>query len=175
MIKNISSILVKSFVLTIAAVLIALVTNAVRGDAIPFIATVPYEIFSACMDAEATAETVSQGELASGSAHLLFVDARPKEQFETEHAEKALNIPYSALFGASEADVNRVRKVAVDNQASAIIVYGAYEDPENQGVTVDFGKPLADQLTESGLQNVRYVEGGLAEMKKHGAATVKGR
>lgn len=175
MMKDISFTLLKSLAITVAAVLIAVGINAVRKDGIPLVAEVPYEIFSTCMDAEAAAETVSAQELSGRNEQHLIVDARPARQFEIEHAKNAVNIPFSALFGASEEDVERVRKTAADRLVSAIIVYGAYEDPDNPGVTVDFGKPLADQLTESGLQNVRYVNGGLAEMKKQGTPTVKGR
>ena len=175
MLKKSVMILLQSIALTAAAVVLAVGTNAVRSDGIPLVAEIPYEIFAACKDADVQSLAADTGELSARDASVLLVDARPAHQFQSEHAEGAVNIPYSALFGASDADVAAIRNTAKERKASAVIVYGAYEDPDQPGVTVDFAKPLADQLTEAGIPNVRHIEGGLAALKKQGTPTVKGK
>jgi rhodanese-related sulfurtransferase len=174
MLKKSLITLAQSIVITAVAVTVALMTNAVRSKGIPLIADVPYDIFSTCKDSKSTVpQHVST--VSAWSQNALAVDAGPKPQFDAEHVKDAINVPYSALFGASAEDIEAVRRAVTLKNASNVIVYGTFLDPENPLQKVDFAKPLADQLTESGLENVFHIEGGLDAMKKQGAPTVKGR
>jgi hypothetical protein len=174
MLKKSLVTLAQSIAITAFAAAAALLTNAVRNKGIPLVAHVPYDIFSTCKDAESTSSAQSPT-VSAWSSNALAVDASPKPQFEKEHVKDAVNAPYSVLFGASAEDIEAVRRAMKAEGASNIVVYGTFFAPADPSATVDLAKPLADQLTESGLKNVRHVEGGLDAMKKQGAPTVKGR
>lgn len=173
--KTATVTLAKSVILTAAAVVLATATNAARTDGIPLVTDIPYEIFSACKDAEAVSEAVSANDVDLKGEKTLTVDAGPKTQYDKEHVKGALNVPYSALFGASPADIEKVKQAAEAQNASIIAVYGSFKDPENPTAEVDFAKSLADQLLEAGLPNVHHIKGGLEAMKKQGAKTVQGK
>ena len=174
MLKTSLLTLAKSVALTAAAVLIAVVTNAVRADGIPLVTDIPYEIFSACKDAEAESAAVSDTAALKNADDTLFVDVRPKARFDAERVAGAVNLPYSALFGASADDVENVRKSASDGKIKSIVVYGTFRELDSEALEVDLAKPAAEQLVESGMSNVRHIEGGLAAMKKLGVETVQG-
>ena len=174
MLKTSFLVLAKSVALTAVAVLIAVVTNAVRADGIPLITDIPYEIFSACKDAEAESAEVSDTSALKNSHDTLFVDVRPKAQFDAERVAGAVNLPYSALFGASPEDVEKVKKSAAAGEKKSVVVYGIFRELDSEALEVDLAKPAAEQLVESGIANVRHIEGGLAAMKKLGVETVKG-
>lgn len=172
--RYVLTILGKALVITAGAAAIAVTTNATRPDGIPLVTDVPYDIFSECRDAEAETEAVSEDELAASDAGaVLFIDARPAEQFAKAHAEGALNVPYSALFGAKPEDIEHINARVAEQQVDTVVVYGAYTDPANPGTTIDFGKPLADQLKAAGIKGVKHIGGGLEALKKLGLETVK--
>jgi rhodanese-related sulfurtransferase len=103
----------------------------------------------------------------------LYIDARPADLFDTEHVKGAINVPYSALFGATEEDVAKVKKEALAKTAKTIIVYGVHLEGGSEDKKVDFGKPLAQQLIESDIKGVKHVAGGLDKMKTSGIETVQ--
>ena len=144
-------------------------TNLVREDGIPLVAEIPYEIFAPCKDSEAVSEQSSLDDF--DQALILYVDARPADDFAIEHARDALNVPYSALFGASEEDVVEVVKEFEGGGYDRIVTYGMFDD--GSGEKVDFGKSLAEQLIDAKLKPVKHVEGGLETLKKQGVETVK--
>ena len=175
MLKTSLFTLAKSVALTAAAVLIAVVTNAVRADGIPLVTEIPYEIFSACKDAEAESAAVSDAAALKNADDTLFVDVRSKAQFDAERVAGAVNLPYSALFGASPEDVENVRKSSDAGKTKSVVVYGTFREQDSETLEVDLAKSAAEQLVESGIANVRHIEGGLAAMKKLGINTVQGR
>ncbi|MCP4676155.1 MAG: rhodanese-like domain-containing protein [Deltaproteobacteria bacterium] len=167
-------VVVQAFIITGATAIIAAGTNLVRSDGIPLVTDIPYEIFAPCKDSEATSEAVSMDDLPRETEdRVLYVDARPVEFFLKEHVEGAINVPYSALFGASKEDIATVKKAVRERRAVSVIVYGAYADPAAPDKQVDFGKPLARQLVGDGIKGVRHVEGGLESLNKKGIKTVK--
>jgi spore germination protein YaaH len=173
MIKVVIKTIIQAAVIVGVAASIAIVTNMVRKDGIPLVTDIPYEIFAPCKDSDATSENVTADELLKSGENVLYVDARPKEIFDKEHVKDAINVPYSALFGAAKEDVDRVAKEAKKRGVKSVIVYGAYEDPASPGDKVDFGKPLAEQLLEAKVEGVRHVEGGLEVLNSKGIKTVK--
>ncbi|MDJ0762443.1 MAG: rhodanese-like domain-containing protein [Myxococcota bacterium] len=157
-----------------ASAAIAIVTNLLRADGIPLVTDIPYEIFAPCKDSEVESEQVRPDELSkTGEQTILYVDARPPEIYEKEHVQGAINVPYSALFGADQKDIDRVIEAVKQKKPTSVIVYGAYADPSSPETKVDFGKPLAQQLVEATISGVRHVEGGLDALNKAGIATVK--
>ncbi len=170
--KTIIKTLVQAAVIVVAGVAIAAATNAIRSDGIPLVTDIPYEIMVPCPDSEADSQAANVSDLVNNDK-VLFVDARPKEIFEAEHVEGAINVPYSALFGAAKEDIEKVAAEAKAKGATKVVVYGEYEDPEVPGEMVDFGRPLANQLLEEEVLGVEYVEGGLKTLNTKGVKTVK--
>ena len=174
MVKTAGKVVMQALLVVVASAAIAVVTNAVRSDGIELVTDVEYEIFAACKDSEAESEAARVDQLqAQSPGAILYVDARPAEAFTHEHVEGSINIPYSALFGASDEDIAKVKQAAKEKKATTIVVYGLYEDPSAPGEVVDFAKPLAQQLVESGIAGAQHLEGGMEQLKKTGVSTVK--
>ncbi len=172
MVKIATKVLVLAFAITAGSAAIAIATNAVRPSGIPLVTDIPYEIFAPCKDSEAEAKAASAAELAGTSGGVvLYIDARPAEMFEAEHIEGSINVPYSALFGAKPEDVEKVKTTAQAKKATKIVVYGLHQDAATEKKSVDFGKPLAQQLVESGIKGVTYLAGGLTKLKESGQTT----
>ena len=158
-----------------AAFALGLGTNAARSDGIPIVAAVEYDIFSQCADSDVKAQAVSTAELGAGGGAVLYVDARPAEEFAKARAKDAISAPYSVLFGATPEAIAAVKAEAAKRGAAGIVVYGEVVDPEAPGKAVDVAAPLADQLLESGLAGVKHVAGGLDALKKNGIDVVQGQ
>lgn len=169
----IAKILVQVMCLTAASFAVALSANAVRPDGIPLVAQVPYDIFAPCRDSEVQVQAIC-AECVAGKTDMLYVDARSAEAFATGHVDGAINAPYSVLAGASASDVAAVKSAATQRGVSTIVVYGAVDDLEAPGQSIDLGKPLAEQLAEAGLTGARHYEGSLDELKNTATWTVQG-
>lgn len=169
-----AKVLMQALLIVVASAVIAVGTNAVRPDGIELVTDVEYEIFAACKDSEAESEAADVGRLQGQPKEaILYVDARPAEAFAAEHVKDSINIPYSALFGASPEDIDNVKRAAQAKKAVTIVVYGLFADPDAPGEKVDFAKPLAQQLVESGITGAKHLEGGMEQLKKTGVETVK--
>ncbi len=167
-------IIAQACALTALAAAIGIGTNLLRPSGIPLVTDIPYEIFAPCKDSEATSQAVSATELAQqGEGETLYIDARPAEMYAAEHIAGAINVPYSALYGASDEDLLKVKKAVEKQKPTGVIVYGAYTDPADPNTPIDFGKPLAQQLVEAEITGVKHVPGGLPELNKSGIDTVK--
>ncbi len=167
-------IIAQACALTALAAAIGIGTNLLRPGGIPLVTDIPYEIFAPCKDSEATSQAVSGAELSQqDEGETLYIDARPAEMYAAEHIVGAINVPYSALYGASDDDLLKAKKAVEKQKPTAVIVYGAYADPADPNNRVDFGKPLAQQLVEAEIAGVRHVPGGLSELNKSGLDTVK--
>lgn len=175
MAKTFADILMKSLFLTGLAILLAIGSNLIREDGIPLITDIPYEIFAPCRDSEVSAALIEEAEhsMEDGDERVLYVDARPKEIFERERVAGAINAPYSALFGALDDDIRRVAQQAKSQNAKMVVVYGTVTEPGEEAA-VDLAEPLAKQLIESGLSNVKHIKGGLAELNRRGIGIVQG-
>jgi Rhodanese-like domain len=167
-------ILIQAFGIAAFASAVSIGTNMSRADGIPLITDIPYDIFAPCKDSEASSEALQISDITSNAPATIYVDARPKKAYDKQHVKGAINVPYSALFGASEADINRIKSAVTDRNATAIVVYGLFLDPADAAKQIDFGKPLADQLIEAQVQNVGHVEGGLEALNKSGVEIVQG-
>jgi rhodanese-related sulfurtransferase len=168
--KSILKTISVSLIITAATALFAIGVNALRDDGIDLVATIPYEIFSECRDSTAFSESVTKTDL-NWEKTPIYVDARPKTAFEKAHVKDAINIPYSALFGATPEDIARLKSAKNEENHRTIVVYGLYKDGEN--APVDFSQPLAEQLIETGFKNVKHTNGGIEELKKQGAVIVE--
>jgi rhodanese-related sulfurtransferase len=153
---------------------LAVGTNLARPDGIPLVADVAYDIFAPCVDSEVQVGAADAADLASAGRAVLYVDARPASDFAREHAEGAVNAPYSVLFGAADDDLARVEAAVAARGAARVVVYGTLADPEADGGAVELAEQLAKQLVEAGVRGVEHVAGGLPALKKGGVATVQG-
>jgi hypothetical protein len=157
-----------------ASAALAVGTDLVRPDGIPLVADVAYDIFAPCVDSEVQVDAVGAGELAAAGGAVLYVDARPAEDFAVERASGAVNVPYSVLFGASDGDLAKVKAAVAERSAARVVVYGTLADPSADGGAVELAEQLAKQLVETGIQGVEHVVGGLEYLKKSGINTVQG-
>jgi hypothetical protein len=173
--KTVARITWQAAAIVAAAFGIALATNAARSDGIPVVTDVEYDIFSQCEDSEVEALAASAADIGAARGTVLYVDARPVEEFAKERAAGAVSAPYSVLFGASPEAIAAIKAEAVKKGAKEIVVYGEVGDPGAADGAVDVAKPLADQLLESGLSGVRHLAGGLGALKKRGVDVVKGQ
>jgi rhodanese-related sulfurtransferase len=153
---------------------LAVGTNLARPDGIPLVADVPYDIFAPCVDSEVQVEAVTGADLAAAGETVLYVDARPAEEYAREHAKAAVNAPYSVLFGAADDDLARVKAAVAERGAARVVVYGTLADPSADGGAVELAEQLAKQLVEAGIRGVEHVAGGLETLKKSGVNTVQG-
>jgi rhodanese-related sulfurtransferase len=167
-------VLLQACGIVVASAALAVGTNLARPDGIPLVADVPYDIFAPCVDSEVQVGAASAAELAAAGKAVLYVDARPAEDFAREHAAGAVNAPYSVLFGAADEDLAKVKAAATGRSAKRVVVYGTLAEPEAGGGGVELAEQLAKQLVEAGIQDVEHVTGGLETLKKSGINTVQG-
>jgi hypothetical protein len=167
-------IAVQALIIVLAAAGVATATDLARPDGIPLVAELEYDIFAPCVDSAAEAQAATAKDLGTTGASILYVDARPAEAFAAEHAEGAVNAPYSVLFGASPEIIAAVKAEAAARKVKEIVVYGEISEPGSDGGAVGVAKPLAEQLVESGLPGVKHFAGGLPALKKSGVDVVQG-
>lgn len=172
MLKLAATIVIQAVAIVVVSAGVAVGTNAIRSDGIPLVTDIEYEIFAPCKDSEVESQAADIDDLAAAQ-QILYVDARPAEAFAAEHVEGSINIPYSVLFGASDADLEKVKQAAIERKATAVVVYGILADQADTEQTVDLAEPLAEQLIEAEITGVKHLEGGLDELKKTGIKTVK--
>jgi len=165
-------VLIQAFAITGASAVLALGTNAVRPDGIPLVADIPYDIFARCVDYDVQVAAAEAADLAAVAGAVLYVDARPAEDFAREHVKGALSAPYSVLFGAANDDLARVKAAAEKQSVARVVAYGVLGGADG-GEGVELAEHLAKQLAEVGIAGVEHVSGGLEALKKGGVETVQ--
>jgi rhodanese-related sulfurtransferase len=126
---------------------LALLVNGVRKDGLSLVMPFPPEHRCPSRIKEGRAIPANEALRFHGRAEAAFVDARPKESYDRGHVEGAINLPYSFLDEIPRETVARLRKY------TTIIVYCNTEDAERS-------KLMAGELSEAGLKEVSYLEGG---------------
>lgn len=146
--KKMAWLFTRSVLFTAACVLVGVAFNALRPHGIELVARSPYEIYVPCPESLAKAETVST-EAARRSGAVLYLDARPVEDYERAHIKGAVSFPYPIL---EDPDPRRVE--ALKTKGLPIVTYC-------DGGRSRFGEMMAKLLTELGVPNVTHLEGGL--------------
>ena len=100
-------LIIRSVILTAACVFAGMAFNAARSDGIPVVAPRPYEIYVPCPETLTEAQSVDASE---ATQNVLYVDARPTEQFQRAHIKGATNLPYDVLADPSPQDLDRLKK-----------------------------------------------------------------
>lgn len=96
--------------------------------------------------------------LGFGGGQILWLDPRTREEFEKEHIEGAVNIPFPELGERTEAQLRKY---------DGFVVYGTdYADP----IAVSASK----RLLEMGFKKVSTLRGGLRAWRRDGQPVVLG-
>ena len=125
--------------------LLAVSVNAFRPTPLDWLAKEAYEIFQDCPEATSQAEPVTLEFVRGKQTSVLWVDARPEEEFAKSHLPEAVNVVYDTLFPVAEEDLQNLQAVS---KGKTIVVYG----------TEGIGKLLADDLASQGMVEVKYLE-----------------
>jgi rhodanese-related sulfurtransferase len=137
---------------------LGLAVNALRPHGLRLVAAFPYE--QDCPDKTQlhmgpTVTPEEARQLARGAAsRVLFLDARPREDFDQGHIDGARSFPYSFVTPPTAADVVALRPYA------QLIVYCDSPGDKLAGL-------LAEQLRGLGLTTVRVLRGGLDAYGQH--------
>lgn len=136
---------------------VAFMFNALRTERLPLVMPFPPEYQCPSRISEGLAMGVQEALVRHGRGEGLFVDARSKAFFDQGHIEGAINVPYSFLDPVPEDAFARLR------EPGSIIVYCNTEHGERSRL-------MAGELTDGGLKEVFYLEGGFLGWVEAGGA-----
>ncbi len=148
--------LLSTFALIALPAMLGILVNSVRPDALPLVAERPYEILVPCPMERVEVEPVTAAEAAL--EQVLFIDARPRDDYEKSHISGALSLPYDDLAEPSAAELAPIRQA----RAARIVVYGTLDH------NFDLGHQQASDLAAAGLPRVYYLEGGFEAWRATG-------
>lgn len=139
-----------------AASAAGLAANALRPGGIPVVAGLPYE--QDCPDKdtivlEGTGVAAAQAAGLIGRKGVLFLDARPAEDYAVRHVRGARSLPLSFIAPVDAAAAAALRPHA------HLIVY--CDSPEEA-----LARRLAAQLEQRGLRGVKVLLGGLGALER---------
>lgn len=155
MMRIIVGLLLRSTILTAGCVLIAVVFNAVRPNGIDLVARAEYQIFVPCPESLAQVETTTAAD-SRNKVDVVYVDARPEEEFQKQHIKGAVSFPYPLL-----GDPEPQRVEALKRKGMPVVTYC-------DGGRSKFGEMMAKLLSELGVEKVTHLEGGLEAWREQG-------
>lgn len=158
MMRKIAILVGRSVILAGACVLIGVLFNALRTNGIDLVARAPYQIFVPCPESLAEVGTTNASDVQS-KTEVLYLDARPREDFDKAHIKGAESFPYPLL-----GDPEPARVEALKRKGLPIVTYCG-------GGRSKFGEMMAKLLTELGVEEVTHLEGGLEAWRKQGGDT----
>jgi 3-mercaptopyruvate sulfurtransferase SseA len=103
----------------------------------------------------------------------LYVDARPKAQYEAGHVPGARSVPFNGLVPPEKKAFARLLQVSKKG-GRPVVVYGVeavdeeLADPTNPQEPKDVGRLLAAELEALGAKNVFWLPGGVAAWRQAG-------
>jgi len=136
-------------IILMAAMIIALVVNALRPDGLGLLKNPQKE------NTKVEAETIKKVDIQSAMASYqsrkaLFVDARSSEEFKSGHIRGAVNLPESEFHNRIEEFIQELEP------NTGIIVYCG-------GIECSQAEDLAEKLAQTGFINVSYFPGGYGQ------------
>lgn len=134
---------------------LALLVNGMRKGGLPLVPPFPPEYRCPSQLTEGRAISVKEALRRHGQDGVIFVDARLKTSYDHSHIANAINLPYSFLEAVPPEAVDRLRSYRW------VVVYCNTESMERSRL-------MAGELSEAGLQNIYYLEGGFLEWVKTG-------
>jgi rhodanese-related sulfurtransferase len=154
-VRKLAALFGRSVLFAAGCVLVGVLFNALRPQGIDLVARTEYQIYVPCPESLARAETVSTAQ-ARSTSKVLYLDARPSEDFERAHIKGAVSFPYPIL-----EDPDPARVEALKTKGVPIVTYCG-------GGRSKFGEMMAKLLTELGVKNVTHLEGGLEAWRGQG-------
>ena len=134
---------------------LALLVNGVRKDGLALVMPFPPEYRCPSQMTEGRSTPAKEALRQHGHEEAVFVDARSKDSYDKAHIKGAINLSYSFLDAVPQEAVDQLRKYRM------IIVYCNTEAEERS-------KLMAGELSEAGLKEVSYLEGGFFEWVRAG-------
>jgi len=145
-----------ALLISAAAAAVGLTANALRPEGITLVATLPYE--QDCPDKDAvvlqgpTVVAARAAELV-GQRGVLFLDARPAEDFAARRVRGARSLPLSFIAPVDAATAAKLKGT------QHLIVY--CDSPDEA-----LARRLAAQLEQRGLSRVKVLLGGLVALDR---------
>jgi len=141
---------------TAASAAAGLCFNALRPGGVALVAALPYE--QDCPDKDAIVlqgptVTAARGAELVGKRGVLFLDARPAEDFAARRVRRARSLPLSFITPVDAATASKLKG------AQHLIVY--CDSPDEA-----LARRLAAQLEQRGLKVVKVLLGGLAALDR---------
>jgi hypothetical protein len=131
----------------------ALLFNALRPDGLSLVAHSPYQTLVPCPEPGGPVEGLDASAAEIHSPQAFLIDARSKDEFEIEHHERAINIPYDWLDPVPGETLDELARSVAASGAIRVIVYG-------DGGRPDSGEYLGKEISGRGIKNVYFVRGG---------------
>lgn len=153
----------ESLGIVLCSVCLALASNQVRSDGLPWVRPKPSPS-GAAVPGEQQGSVVSLQELEAALKRpgVVLVDARGSEEFAEGHIPGARNLPY---FAGPEAFTGFMQEVPLNLE---IVAYC-------EGVECSSAENLTLQLRQLGYGEVRVFAGGWEEWTKNNLPIVRGR
>ncbi len=145
----------RAAMLTAGCVLFAVVFNAIRPNGIDLVAKRPYDIYVPCPETETETVAVSADQVA-GEDDVVYLDARPEEDYRRAHIKGAISFPYPVLGEPSPERIEQLKQRGVP-----IVTY-------DSGGRDRMGEMMAALLTENQVPDVTHLEGGLEAWRERG-------
>ena len=157
--KKVRNMILQIVALIVFSTALAFIVNGFRTEGLPLVMPFAPEYQCPSRMTEGLAIEIEEALAQHGRGRALFVDARARESFEQGHIEGAINLPYSFLNPVPAAAVAGLRR------SGHIIVYCNTRHDERSRL-------MAGELSDGGLKNVTYLEGGfLGWVKAQGSYT----
>jgi rhodanese-related sulfurtransferase len=134
---------------------LALLVNGARKGGLPLVRPFPPQYQCPSRMKEGQPMPVKEALKAYGREGAVFVDARAKASYDKGHVKDAINLSYSFLDAVPPEAVDRLSRYRW------IVVYCNTEREERSRL-------MAGELSEAGLQDVSYLEGGFLDWVKAG-------
>lgn len=152
---SLRSVVRDAILVVVGCFLVASLVNLLRKDAIPFIQQEEYQILVPCPEIQGDAKPIAVKDIILSDPGTLFLDARPKSDFDRWHVKGALNVAYDYLEPVEAKMLDKIASSGSNN----VVVYGDGGDP-------DSGEHLAKEISGRGIRNVGYIQGGALVLKK---------
>ncbi len=153
--SKVTKTLGRSLVLASIGCIIGLAFNFARPEGIKFVRSAPYNIYVPCPMMSKEAKPIEVQDL-EGTEDLIFIDARPKADYDRERISGSRSLPFNPLKSPPKDTVEKLKALGPNR----IVVIGDTD--------IDSGRLLAAELSEAGCLGVRYIKGGFPAWKNAG-------
>jgi hypothetical protein len=136
---------------------LALVVNQLRPAGLELIAGQPHQVLVPCPEPGGPVEAIEADDPRLTAPETFLVDARTRIEFEQNHVDGAVNLPFDWLDPVPEDELARLAERAAASRARRVVVYGDGGNP-------DSGEHLGREISGRGIKNVFFVAGGAPKL-----------